>query len=332
MKSQIIMAFMVCLAFLILIPMAISIKDPITQPEVSDNSQDYQNSGEMTDAGLTIRLLSNGEVQNLTMEQYLVGAVGAEMPAAFELEALKAQAVALRTYVIYKQSFEKDRHSNADICSDSSCCAAWNSEDTLREKWGDDYDTYYSKILQAVNETDGLYLTYGGEPALAVFHSSSSGATEDSSQVWGTAMPYLISVKTPENEENVPGFVSSVTMTENEFMEVFKESYPEADFSAGLPDSIEGMIYDLSGRLSKITIGGIEISGTTLRSMYNLRSATITISFSGNDIVLTTSGYGHGVGMSQYGANVMAKSGSSFSDILAQYYPGTVLTKAEIQD
>lgn len=327
MKRAIISSFLLCLVFSLILPTAVGLCLPLTEPD-----EEEQEPGDLifspNDSLTEIKLINGGETLNLTMDEYLIGAVAAEMPASFEPEALKAQAVALRTYAIYKKEFEPERHPDADICSDPTCCAAWVDEAYLREQWGDDYDMYLEKITQAVSDTDSLYLTYDGEPVLAAFHSSSNGYTEASSEVWGAALPYLVSVSTPENGDSVPNFTSSVTMSHEEFKNTFLASYPEADFSKGFPDSVTGLIYDMSGRLSKLSVGGIEISGTALRSVFSLRSAAITLSFGDDSVTITTSGYGHGVGMSQYGANVMASNGSGFEEILANYYPGTTLTQS----
>lgn len=326
MKKAVISSFLLCLVFSLILPAAVGLCFPLTEPEESEDEP-----GELifspNDSLTTIRLLNGDQVEELTMDEYLIGAVAAEMPASFEPEALKAQAVALRTYAVYKKELEPERHADADICSDPTCCAAWADETFLREKWGEDYELYYNKIAEAVAETDSLYLTYEGEPVLAAFHSSSDGYTESSSEVWGSALPYLVSVSTPEDSESVPNFTSSVTMSHEEFKNTFLEAYPEADFEKGLPEAVTGLIYDVSGRLSRLSVGGIEISGTTLRSVFSLRSTAITMSFDEDTVTITTSGYGHGVGMSQYGANVMAKNGADFEEILANYYPGTLLSQ-----
>jgi stage II sporulation protein D len=191
------------------------------------------------------------------------------------------------------------------------------------EKWGDDYSTYLAKIMSAVSETDGLYLSYDSQPALAVFHSSSAGQTEDSSAVWGTSLPYLVSVETPEDESSVPNYISSVTISAEEFMDFF----PNSDFTEDISSWMENPIYDESGRLSSVTIGGTTVSGTDLRKLFSLRSTAITFNVNDNEIVLTCTGYGHGVGMSQYGANALSKLGYTFEEILENYYPGTVLSK-----
>ena len=156
----------------------------------------------------TVRLLVGGEVRTLPLEDYLCGVLAAEMPASFPPEALKAQAVAARTYAV--SAGRAHKHGEADVCADFGCCQAWLSEDALRERWGGDYGQNAQKIAAAVEATAGQILLYEGEPVFAAFHSSSAGATEDCGEVWNPR-PYLISVPSPETAADVPGYVSTVS-------------------------------------------------------------------------------------------------------------------------
>ena len=274
------------------------------------------------DASVPVLLQDGDAVKNLTMDAYLVGVVAAEMPASFELEALKAQAVAARTYTLYCKQFCADKHADADVCSDPACCKAYADDSALRARWGTDYDAYIAKIKQAVAETDGEYLVYEGAPILAVFHSSSNGYTEDSGNVWETSLPYLQSVKSPETSEEVPGYVTNVTVSLDDFKSTILNQYPEATFEGEPANWIGAQVTDASGRLASVTIGTVALSGTTLRSLFTLRSASIEITANADSIVFTTTGYGHGVGMSQYGANTMAAQGQTYAEILQWYYTG----------
>lgn len=278
----------------------------------------------VSDSAVTVRLLDGGEVREISLFDYLTFSVASEMPVAFEPEALRAQAVALRTFYAYKLSHPT--HEGADICSDSTCCAAWHGEEFFREKWGADYETNIEKARLAVEDTDGLILTWGGEPALAAFHSSSAGRTEDSGTVWSASLPYLVSVESPESAETVPGYVSSITMSASEFRDTILAAYPEADFSGPVSEWIGEAALTGSGRVSSVLIGGVSVPGTALRSLFSLRSTALTFETSGETVTITSTGYGHGVGMSQYGANVMASEGADFREILANYYPGTELS------
>ncbi len=283
------------------------------------------------DADIDITLLTNGELRSLSMREYLLGAVAAEMPASFETEALRAQAVALRTYLMRKLSRPSSVHPEADICSDSSCCAAWRDDATLREKWGEDYDTYAARIQYAVESTDGIYITYEDAPIQAVFHSSSAGRTEDSAAIWPDQVPYLVSVASPETEEAVPNYITSVTVAADEFRETVLSAHPEAEFPEDITQWIGEPSATVSGRLASVPIGGAEVKGTEFRKLFGLRSTAITFEVDPEaaTVTMTATGYGHGVGMSQYGAQTMAKDGAGFEEILSAYYPGTELVKPE---
>lgn len=276
------------------------------------------------DSDITLRLLDDGGVREVSMAEYLPMTVAAEMPAAFDAEALKAQAVALRTYTLYCMAHPKDSHPDADVCTDYGCCAACMSEEQLRENWGAGYEKYWAKILAAVQDTDGQYLAWEDEPALAVFHSSSVGQTEDSGSVW-SARPYLVSVSSPETEEDVKNLISQVEISCADFSASVLAAFPDAGLD-GEPETWLGEVRrSAGGRVSSIRIGARELSGTAVRAMFSLRSTDFDLSCDGERFVFTVRGYGHGVGMSQYGANVMARQGSGYGEILEHYYPGTEL-------
>ncbi len=260
----------------------------------------------------TVRLLlSDGQVASLGLEDYIYGVVCAEMPASFEPEALKAQAVAARTYALRKLS--SGVHApDAQLCADPGCCQAYTPQDP--ESWGDQAATYSGKIHQAVSDTAGEALTQNGELIDAVFHASSSGYTAPAQAVWGAEVPYLVSVSTPETVDNVPGFQEERTFTAQELESLLG--------SAKLGD----VTYGDWGGVTAMEVGGRSLSGPEVRQRLGLRSARFTVEARGGAFVFTTLGYGHGVGMSQQGANLMAKAGSDYREILSHYYPGTQLT------
>lgn len=272
-------------------------------------------------AAQTVSVLnvSDGSVSEMDMEEYIVGVVAAEMPASFELEALKAQAVAARTYTIYKSS---SQDHEADVCTDSTHCQAYLTDDQMRENWGDGYDTYLEKIRTAVSETSGEYLTYEGEPVMAVFHSMGGGNTENSADVWGQSVPYLVSVSSP-GEEVAENYNTTLTITFDEFKTKILSAHPEASISS--PMDISEPVLTEGGHVKSMIIGGASVSGTELRSLFSLRSTMFSLSFSDNNVTFSVTGYGHGVGMSQYGANAMAKEGKTYQEILSHYYSGTTL-------
>lgn len=326
-----VLASVALLLFALIFPVAASWNDPPEPTEPTGPETPTQESpfyippkpDPEADRDVTVRLLDGGEVKNISLFDYLTFSVASEMPTAFEPEALRAQAVALRTFYAYKLAHPT--HEGADICSDSACCAAWHGEAFFREKWGADYEANIEKARSAVSDTDGLILTYGGEAALAVFHSSSAGRTEDSGTVWSASLPYLVSVESPESADTVPNYVSGVTVSASEFRDTVLSAYPEADLSGPVSEWIGEPQLTGSGRVSSVPIGGVSVPGTALRSLFGLRSTALTFETSGETVTITSTGYGHGVGMSQYGANVMASEGADFREILENYYPGTQL-------
>ena len=283
-------------------------------------------SPESTDSSVTVRLQTDSGITELPMNEYLCGVVAAEMPADFAADALCAQAVAARTTTLHHMTgTPHPAHPEADICSNASCCEAWLPEDALRERWGEHYAEYAQKVRDAVTVTDGTVVIYESAPALCVYHSSSAGITESSEDVWGGALPYLVSVESPESADAVPEYITTVTVAQTEFRDTILSSFPDADLS-GLPENwISDITVTDGGRVAEMTVGGVHIAGTTLRSLFSLRSAAFTLEFTHEEAVFTVTGYGHGVGMSQYGANILAQEGKSWRDILQWYYPGTDL-------
>ncbi len=300
--------------------------DTVTaEPSVSPSSEEIRVIGD--DDKMLLSALIEGEKTEVTMHDYLVGVLSAEMPASFEVEALRAQAVAARSYALYKMLIKpSESHPDTDVCGNSACCNAYSDKDDMLEKWGDSFDTYAKKIEAAVASTDGIYLIYEEKPVLAVFHSSSAGKTEASENVWGATVPYLKAADSPETEEYVPNYIFSVTIALSDFTDTIKAAYPEAAFNSEDPIIAENAVYTESGRLSSVTIGGVTVTGIQLRKLFDLRSAAISIELTDEAVILTTTGFGHGVGMSQYGANTLAKDGWDYAEILLHYYQGAELT------
>ena len=269
-----------------------------------------------------IRIEHDNQILELPLEEYLLGVVAAEMPASFEPEALKAQAVAARTYTLYCAAAQK--HGEAQVCTDFGCCQAWKSEDRMHQDWGDSFEANHQKILSAVYSTAGEHLTYEDKPIFSAFHSSSAGYTESCGAIWSD-VPYLVSVESPENEEQVPGYISYVEISPLDFRDTLLHACPQADLS-GSEDTWIGLITpEKSGRVDSIELGGVLYSGTRLRELFSLRSTAFTLEYTGESFLFTVTGFGHGVGMSQYGAKLMASEGSDYTAILAHYYPGTTL-------
>lgn len=277
----------------------------VSEPEVVEQVQ------EEVDNNIYVSVRrSDGRVVSLELEDYVTGVVGAEMPALFSSEALKAQAVIARTYALKANSM-------GQVLSDNESTQSYKDNGELASLWGGNYSSYYSKIKDAVNSTKGVYLTYNGNYIEAVYHSTSNGRTEDSSNVWGNYYPYLVSVDSVYDNTN-PSFSISKS---------FSYSDLSSKLGIGVNSSSEFNIlgYTSGGRVSSISIDGNQFSGVSFRSMLGLRSADFDIVKNDDGVVITTRGYGHGVGMSQYGANGMGKAGYSYQDILLHYYPGVSL-------
>lgn len=260
-----------------------------------------------------------GEVQELNMDEYLYGVVSAEMPANYEIEALKAQAIVARTYTAYKIS-KGSKHGDADICDDSKCCQAWISKESRFEKWNEaDRENNWDKISTAVNETAGKIITYNGEPINAFFHSSSGGITETAANVWGGGdYPYLQSVETT-GEDVYTQYASTVTLTKEEVLQKIQDTHPEVVIDWNTENPIQITEYTESGRVKTVQFGNVSMAGVEARTIFGLKSAKFSIEVSEN-VTFNVTGYGHGVGLSQTGADAMAKTGFTAEQIINHYY------------
>lgn len=250
------------------------------------------------------------------LEEYIKGVVAAEMPALFEKEALKAQAVSARTYAVRKMN-EANR---TDVPYDIG--QAYITVEQMKQKWGEHFDEYYSRISQAVEQTKGQIMVYDNEPILAVFHAESAGKTESAENVWQQQIPYLKSVDS-SLDENAPDFEKSVSFTYDEFIKRFYNKYGDIALnSQSLPHQIKILSYTPAGYVQQIQIGNRTFTGREVRETLSLRSSNFTVQSQNNTIIFTTKGYGHGAGMSQYGAQFMAKEGKTYQQILQHYYTG----------
>jgi stage II sporulation protein D len=297
---------------------------------MDETEGDFFAGGER-DGQITLRILSGDEVETMDLGTYLVGVVRAEMPASFEPETLKAQAVAARTYTLYQLRQGKKHGSAADLCTVSGCCQAFLTEEQARKNWGDQAEAYAEKVNEAVRATDGQIIVYEGEPILAVFHSSSSGQTRTAGKVWTNDLPYLQSVASPEDGERIPNYYSRVEMSAEAFRTAIRERWPEADLSGKPEIWLTGAARDSGGSVETVQVGGETVRGTELRSALGLRSACFEWEVQDGVLVFFVTGYGHGVGMSQYGANRMAEDGASYQEILTHYYTGVKVEAFALQ-
>lgn len=265
-------------------------------------------------------LFTDGTVEEMELDTYLTGVVLAEMPAEFEFDALKAQAVVARTYTM-KRHTSASKHSNASVCTDHTCCQAYCTEAEFLAK-GESAEML-NKIKDAVTATHGQVLTYNGSLIEATYFSCSGGRTEDAMAVWGEEIPYLQAVDSP-GEENASHYMDTVTFTAAEFQQMLG-----LDLNGSTGAWIGDITYTDGGGVDTIIIGDSLFKGTEVRKLLGLRSTAFVITAVGNTVTVTTKGYGHRVGMSQYGADAMAVSGMDYQQILSYYYKGTVVEVIE---
>lgn len=290
-----------------------------TEPMLQTPSSGQAPSSEQRAPEQEIAVLGeNGEVMQMPLSEYLTCVVLAEMPVSFEEEALKAQSVVARTYTL-RAANGAAKHEQASVCTNSGCCQGYMAVEAYLSKGGT--AEAVQRIRSIVDQTDGQVLTYDGKLIEATYFSCSGGSTEDAVAVWGTDVPYLQSVESP-GEEHAAHYTDTVT-------------FAAADFASKLGVKLAGkpadwfgeVTYTVGGGVATMTIGGEVYPGTTLRSLLGLRSTAFEVQTGADTVTVTTHGYGHRVGMSQYGADAMAATGSSYAQILAYYYQGTELTQ-----
>lgn len=255
------------------------------------------------------------------MNEYLYGVVSAEMPASYEKEALKAQAIVARTYTIYQAMNNGSKHENADICDDYGCCQAWISKEDRFAKWNEnEAESNWQKIVECVDDTTGKIILYDEKPINAFFHSNSGGITETSLNIWGGIdYPYLKSVET-SGEDGYNQYSSEVVLSKEELINKMKEKYSDFEIDFNTEECIKILELTSSNRVKTIKIGNKEIAGTEARSIFGLKSTNFTFEINGENIKFSVKGYGHGVGMSQTGADSMAKAGANYEEIIKHFY------------
>ena len=273
----------------------------------------------------TVQLKTEDGVETVDEDTYLTAVVLSEMPASFEPEALAAQAVAARTFLARQRLAGK--HMDGDVCADSACCQAWSSEATLEAKYGVELPQYWDKASAAVAETAGEILTYDGAPIEAVYFSCYGGSTEAAVAVWGTDVPYLQAVESP-GEQDALRYESEAAFPEDELRAILNKAAPEAKLDGPSEGWFGELFLTEGGGVASVTIGGEDFTGTQLRSLLGLNSTRFTVTCGDGEVVFHVRGFGHRVGMSQYGANAMAKLGFDYRAILQYYYRGAGIEKA----
>ena len=263
--------------------------------------------------------IENNVVEKLDLDSYIIGVVASEMPASFELEALKAQAIVARTYTIYQIKNSK-KHENADVCNNSACCQAWISKENRFARWEENLrEEYWNKITKSVLETKGKIITYNGQAINAFFHSNSGGRTELAVNVWGGNLPYLQTVET-SGEDAYTSYNSEIEISKDDLIKIMLEKY--SDFKIDYTDvnCIKILEYTEGDRVEKVKVGNKVLSGIECRKIFGLKSANFEVGILENIIKFSVIGYGHGVGLSQCGSDVLAKQGKNCEEIIKYYY------------
>lgn len=268
-------------------------------------------------------------VKEMALEEYLVGVTAAEMPVSFPLEALKAQSVAARTYTVSHMLGSGCKQHDADVCTSSACCQAYLSDARMQERWGDEASSHRKKVASAVAQTAGEVLLYDGAPIEALYHSASGGQTENVEDVYGTALPYLRAVMSTA-EAGTKRLTGERVLSVKAFCDAVNARWAKAGLTPGNAESRTAVVQTTaSGRVQKLRLGGVTATGREARTLFSLDSTLFTVAFSGGNVIFQTRGYGHGVGMSQTGANVMALGGSTYEQILHYYYTDVTIGRVE---
>ena len=253
------------------------------------------------------------------LEEYLVGVVAAEMPAEYHIEALKAQAVAARSYILKKAETVNSDHKDAIVCDNPAHCKGYIDENGARGKWSDKKeDEYLKKIKTAVAKTKGEYMIYEGETVEAFFFARSGGRTENSEDVWGEKRGYLKSVNSEDDLLHPEAYEEKI-LSNAEVREKLFEINNKIK-KGGMPLDIVVVSRTEGGAVNELSVEGIILKGTEVRRLFGLKSANFAVEATNKEVLFKTAGYGHGVGMSQYGANAMAKNGKKYTEILSHYY------------
>ncbi len=312
----------VCILSLLAGLLLLTVRGCIIANRDTDNADSDAPAPTENKSDLAVTVFDHREEALLTLplETYLVHVVAAEMPASFPSEALKAQSVAARTYTVYHMLHGGCRRHDAHVCTDSACCQAYTSETRLMENWGGNYGTNLAKVSDAVAATAYEVLLYDGAPIEALYHSASGGRTESASDAYGNDVPYLQSVMSTA-ETGTRRIATQKTFSTDEFCRLVNEKWPDARLKpASLARRLSVTQTSGSGRVLSMQLGSQTVTGRQLRSLLSLDSTLFTYTVAGSSITFDVRGYGHGVGMSQTGANAMALGGRNYREILTYYY------------
>lgn len=320
MKSYTLICFFLALA-MILLPLVSVEKatDVISREFFTEEETEITEKEPDENVNSTVKVMnaSSKNITEMSLREYLIGVVAAEVNPAYHEEAIKAQVVAAHTKLEYTKLHKTDNLEDADITDSASTHQGFLTEDEQKEKWGDNYKVYREKLEKCVDEVINTILTYENEPINAVFHAISNGQTENASDVWGGDYPYLISVQSAGDKLS-PAYKSEVTVTSEEFKKKLIDN--NVDLGENPEKWVEKITNTDTGMVKEIVIGGKNFKGTEIRTILGLKSSTFAVKYNDGSFVFTVCGYGHGVGMSQYGANHMAQQGFNYEQILEHYY------------
>lgn len=293
---------------------------PISVFGLPDNNDKREDITE-DEGKIKVYIADEDRVEDMTFRDYLIGALAGEMPAVYEHDALCAQALCSKTLAVYlSEKYAGDESlKGAAISTDPAKHQAYMSIEQMKEKWGGGFDGYYKNLCDAVDEVKDYLITYDGETALAAFHAVSPGRTEDAENIWQSSIPYLVSVESFADRTS-PDHSSTLTVSSEEFCEKLGIKNKDEDQTGEVTKSKTGTV--LSMKIGKKRFTGLEI-----RNLFGLRSAVFDLTFEDGSYTFNVKGYGHGVGLSQYGANCLAKDGWSWREIIEHYYPGTEITE-----
>ncbi len=321
MKNYTLICFLLALGMILFPLVAIDKTSDVISQEFLDEEAIQNNNNIITEAVPTVKVMSanSNDITEMSLKEYLIGVVAEEMNASYHEEAIKAQVVASHTLLLYIKNKNPESLNGADISGDSTTHQGFLTKERQQEKWKDNYEAYYKKIAKCVDEVIDYTLQYNGEYINAAFHSISNGKTENVSDVWGGNYPYLVSVASAGDKLS-PAFQSEVTVTVSDFKKNLKEK--NISFTDNPEKWVKKITNTKTGMVKTIEICGKTITGREMRSLFSLRSSTFTCKYKNGNFVFTVSGYGHGVGMSQYGADYMARQGSTYEEILKHYYTG----------
>ncbi len=312
------------------VPMLLTGKKSNIPSEKSPAADNEIVSETISDTPYKVLEISTGEVMEVPVREYVIGAVCAEMPAVFHSEALKAQAVAAHTYAERQRMHERQSPTpelcGADFSTDVSQYQGYYTKEQAKQFFGTDFDKNYRRISEAADEVMDYIITCNDQPIISAFHSMSAGVTESAENVWGTAVEYLVPVDS-NYDLNAPKYQDEVRFSREVLQNKLETAFDGVQLNENLPAWLNVRETSDSGTVLKADVGNMTVTGAEVRNALSLRSSCFEVRYEGEEAIITTKGYGHGVGMSQYGANSMAAEGKTWRDILNHYYTGCTITK-----